>query len=125
MVALPVTLLASFESVGIERVMSPNDSVAAPKPRSPIVAVLLSGVFPGLGQLYNRQPLKALLFGGVSAVLGFGPMSPLTVDIEPGDPAAGLTRVLLTSVPFLVVALWSVLDAYRVAQRSQPAARSE
>jgi hypothetical protein len=30
----------------------------------------------------------------------------------------GLEKVLLASLPFLVVALWSVLDAYRAARRS-------
>jgi len=79
---------------------------------------MLSGLFPGLGQLYNRERLKAALFliGGVPT--GFGPFSALDVDISPDDLGAGLLAILRASLPFLVLALWSVIDAYRVARRA-------
>jgi TM2 domain-containing membrane protein YozV len=100
--------------------MSSNTPTAViPKRRSPMVAVLLSGLFPGLGQLYNRQKVKAGLFVVGGVVTGFGPLSSLDVDIDMNDPVAGLQRVLLGSLPFLIVALWSVVDAYRTAQRSK------
>jgi hypothetical protein len=88
------------------------------KRRSPLLAVFLSGVFPGLGQLYNRERLKALLFFIGGAVTAFGPLNPLNVDIDLDDPVAGLRKVLLLSVPFLAIALWSVLDAYRTARQT-------
>jgi hypothetical protein len=78
---------------------------------------MLSGIFPGLGQLYNRERVKALLFFVGGAVIGFGPLSPLDTDIDLDNPIAGLRRVLLLSLPFLAIALWSVVDAYRTAQR--------
>lgn len=78
-----------------------------------MVAVALSGLFPGLGQLYRRQRLKALLFGVAGVLTAFGPFSPADIDIDLNDPAAGLRGVLLASLPFLGVALWSVIDAYR------------
>ncbi len=86
--------------------------------RRALVAVVLSGLFPGLGQLYNRERLKAALFliGGV--LTGFGPFSALDVDISPDDLGAGLLAILRASLPFLVLALWSVIDAYRVARRA-------
>jgi len=84
--------------------------------RSPLLAAVLSGLFPGLGQLYNRERLKALLFliGGV--VFAAGPFSPLEVNIDLDNPAAGMRNLLLASLPFSVVALWSVIDAYRTAR---------
>jgi len=90
---------------------------AVPKSRSPMLAVFLSGIFPGLGQLYNRDWRKAVLFSVGGLLSGFGPLSPLSIDIDPGDPATGLLQVLLESLPFMVVALWSVIDAYRSARR--------
>jgi hypothetical protein len=84
--------------------------------RNPLVAIFLSGIFPGLGQLYNGERGKAALFALGAALTGFGPLSPLDVDIDLGDPAAGLRGILLASVPFLIVAVWSVADAYRVAR---------
>ncbi len=91
------------------------------KRRSPLLAVILSGLFPGLGQWYNGEKWKALLFFIGGAVTAFGPLNPLEVDIDPSAPTVGLEKVLLTSLPFLLVALWSVLDALRAARRS-PAA---
>lgn len=92
--------------------------------RSPILAAFLSGIFPGFGQLYNRERLKALLFFACGAVSAFGPFNPLDVDIDLDDPAAGLRKVLLASLPFLLVATWSVIDAYRTARQTiAPATR--
>jgi len=79
---------------------------------------MLSGIFPGLGQLYNRERWKALLFFVGGALTAFGPLSPLDVDIDLDDPFAGLRSLLRASLPFLLVALWSVIDAYRAARRS-------
>ena len=42
----------------------PDATRASSARRKPLVAAALSGVFPGLGQLYNRDRLKALLFLG-------------------------------------------------------------
>jgi hypothetical protein len=85
--------------------------------RRPLLAAFLSGLFPGLGQLYNRERRKAALFAIAGVLTGFGPWSPADVDIDLGDPAAALRSLLLASLPFLAVALWSVIDAYRVAKR--------
>lgn len=95
-----------------------QQATGSPKRRSPLIAVILSGTFPGLGQLYNRERLKALLFFGGGLLTAFGPFNPLDVDIDLDNPAAGLRNVLLASLPFLAVALWSVVDAYRTAKRS-------
>jgi hypothetical protein len=98
--------------------MPTGNKPSAPTPgRSPLLAAVLSGFFPGLGQLYNRERLKALLFlvGGVLTAVG--PLSPLDVNIDLDNPAAGMRNVLLASLPFLIIALWSVIDAYRIARR--------
>jgi hypothetical protein len=87
--------------------------------RRPLLAVFLSGLFPGLGQLYNRERGKAALFGVAGLLTAFGPWGPGDVDIDLADPAAGLRAVLWASLPFLLVALWSVADAYRVARRTR------
>ena len=74
---------------------------------------LLSGIFPGLGQLYNREYLKAVLFIMPGAVLTWLFMRAVPTDIlalaQPG-PSLILPMVLL-----LVVWLWAIVDAWRVA----------
>jgi hypothetical protein len=97
---------------------SGNEPGAPPPRRSPLLAVVLSGLFPGLGQLYNREPLKGLLFGIGGVVTAVGPFSPLDVNIDLDNPAAGMRNALLASLPFLIIALWSVVDAYRTARRT-------
>src|SRR5215468_1672262 len=88
-----------------------TDVMAAP--RSRIAAAFLSGIFPGLGQLYKREVRKAALFALGAILTGVWPLSPLDMDIDPGDIAGGLRWVLLASLPFIVIALWSVVDAYQ------------
>ena len=100
--------------------MTPQDETATvSRPRNPLFAVLLSGLFPGLGQLYNRERWKGLVFVVAGMLTGFGPLGPLDVDIDIDEPTAGLRTALLLSLPFLAIALWSVFDAYRVAQRNR------
>jgi hypothetical protein len=88
----------------------------APPKKRPLLAAFLSGIFPGLGQLYNHQPLKGALFGVAAVVTGFGPLSPLDTNLDLGDPAGALRALLWASLPFMAVATWSVIDAYRAAK---------
>jgi hypothetical protein len=90
----------------------------APRPgrsKSRMIAVTLSGLFPGLGQLYNGDAWRALGFAVAGALAGFGPWNPFEVDIDLDDPMTGLRNVLLSSLPFLTIALWSAIDAWRRA----------
>jgi TM2 domain-containing membrane protein YozV len=66
---------------------------------NPFVAAVLSAVFPGLGQLYNRELEKGLLVIAASFI-------------------AGLSALILVGfVLFPLVWLYAVWDAYRVADR--------
>lgn len=82
------------------------------------MALFLSGIFPGLGQLYNRQPTKATLF----LVGGIVP-SWLLARSLPSDPVALLsvplgTNVIALSGLLLAIWIWSVVDAVMAAGRS-------
>lgn len=80
-----------------------------------VVAVILSGIFPGLGQLYNRQWVKGLAFAIAGAVLSWLLARALPGDLEtlastPAGPGA-LGRLGL----LLAVWVWSVVDAWWAA----------
>ena len=81
----------------------PLPTAAAPSyvrlPKNPILATFLSG-FPGLGQVYNGQPAKAMVFffGFVGAIYGTAQISPF--------PFAFL-------IPF--VYFYGMIDAYKSA----------
>ncbi len=83
--------------------------------RRQVVGFILSGIFPGLGQLYNREYLKGVLFIVPSAVLTW-----LVFRAAPTDLLAltqpNATLMLLLAI-LLAIWLWAIIDAWRVAGR--------
>jgi len=78
--------------------------------RRQTIALILSGIFPGLGQFYNRQHVK----GGLSVIVAGG-LSWLIMPAEPlalVHPGAALT---VPTVILLALWLWSIVDAWRAA----------
>ena len=81
--------------------------------RRQTIALVLSGIFPGLGQFYNRQHVKGglsvIVAGVLSWLIGRGmPAEPLAL-VHPG---AALT---VPTVVLLALWLWSIVDAWRAA----------
>ncbi len=66
--------------------------------RSPILAAILSFIVAGLGQIYNGQVAKGVIFIALQIING------------------ALTAVLIGWVLMPIVGLWAVLDAYFVAR---------
>ena len=81
--------------------------------RQKLIALILSGVFPGLGQFYTRQPRKGAAFLVAGVVLSWflgraAPAAPLTL-IQPG------ADLIVPLCVLLIVWLWSIIDAWRIA----------
>jgi hypothetical protein len=89
--------------------------VNTPTPRRKIVALILSGIFPGLGQFYNRQPVKGAAFVVAGVVLSWLSGRAVPVDLLAPHPPGTDLIVLLCLL--LAVWLWSLVDAWRVADR--------
>ena len=68
--------------------------------RSPVLAAVLSLIFSGLGQIYNGQITKGVVFIVVQLI------------------NAALTTVLIGFVLMPIVGLWAMIDAYIVARRN-------
>ncbi len=66
--------------------------------RSPILAAILSLIVAGLGQIYNGQVAKGVIFILLQIING------------------ALTAVLIGWVLMPIVGLWAVIDAYLVAR---------
>jgi hypothetical protein len=83
--------------------------------RRKTIALVLSGVFPGLGQFYNRQPLKGIVFlaGGVvlSWLLGRAVPTDLLALTQPG------ANLIVPLSVLLALSLWSIIDAWWAAGR--------
>ena len=77
------------------------------------IALILAGVFPGLGQFYNRQPGKGAAFSVAGIILSW-----LLGRAVPTDPLALIQPGADLIVPLcvlLIVWFWSIIDAWRVA----------
>ena len=78
-------------------------------------SLILSGIFPGLGQLYNREWIKGALFLAAGAILTW-----IFLRMAPTDPLALVEpqpRLMLAGVVLLALWLWAIADAWRVAGR--------
>lgn len=88
--------------------------MADPAPRRrQVIALMLSGIFPGIGQLYNRQPVK----GAIGVVLGVV-LTWAAARAAPADPVALAqpgADVLGPLLALLAVWVWSLIDAWRAA----------
>lgn len=94
------------------------------KKKNPLLALVLSGILPGLGQLYNRQILKALLFFVPTLVLiilarepstyllkSWGRMMDMSLDMSQ------LTKLLIYSSAATVILVAAMIDAKKSADR--------
>jgi TM2 domain-containing membrane protein YozV len=70
----------------------PSRSKKYAQGKDPTLAVILSLIFPGLGQFYNGDVLKGLVMLVVGAI------------------------VLRTVLGLIVMSVWSIIDAYQVAK---------
>lgn len=91
-------------------------------PKNPAIAGVLSGVMPGLGQFYCRQWRKgaAFLVGAIAVDASFGVSSGMLELLQSSGASASpdaLRKLLLGSLLFLAVAVWSVIDAVRTARK--------
>ena len=91
--------------------------------RNPWVAGILSGLIPGLGQFYNRQWWKGagflVGFMVVDWMLGVSAGFLRLVQANPSEVLPeDLAQLLLRSLAPLTIAIWSLVDAVRVARKS-------
>lgn len=92
--------------------------------KRPWLAVLLSLVFPGLGQLYNGQFTKAISIFALVIIVNMLSREPLEVFFEFADtsaledlPRATLTLVVGYSLATLFIAGISIYDANVTAKK--------
>lgn len=89
------------------------------KNKSVVLAVILSVLMPGLGQIYTSQFSKGLIILGLGLVINFLLIEPLAkveeVTAENVDGSL-LFIVLAYLVAILVLLIYSILDAKRAAE---------
>ncbi len=87
--------------------------------RNPGVALVLSAIFPGLGQFYNRQFGKGVAFFvvGVASSWMTSALLPSLDALLRGEPPKEIGLLTVALLLLLICYLWSMADAYRLAKR--------
>lgn len=90
--------------------------MAIVKKRRPIVAALLSLLFPGLGQLYNTRIRRAQVCFGIAVILTFVGVYILTTDVPLSF--SGSLIVFTLFFIFLGFYIFVIIDAFVGARRA-------
>jgi hypothetical protein len=83
--------------------------------RRAMIAFILSGFFPGLGQFYNRQPVQGAAFLIAGVVLSW--LAGRAVPADLTELAAPGSALLVPLLLLLAIWLWSAVAAWTGARR--------
>lgn len=88
------------------------------KIKRPLLSLFLSGLLPGLGQLYNGQIQKGIILVGLNIVINFLLRDPLEQVMENGFNVPGPVLVVFTGYTIAGLVLWiyAMADAKRYAE---------
>ncbi len=89
--------------------------------KNPLLALVLSAILPGLGQVYNSQYKKGLFFIGFNMIINFLIREPLAIvleNIDDLDKVDGPTMFVFVGYSLASMALWvyAMVDARRNAE---------
>jgi len=94
------------------------------KRKNPILALVLSGLLPGLGQLYNNQIPKGLLFFGLNILLSYVSYAPFvsflnswSSFLDSPPQMSQLLKLLIYSLVATVILIAAMIDAKMSADR--------
>jgi hypothetical protein len=101
------------------------------KIRRPFIALILSALFPGFGQIYNRQYNKGIFYICFKLVINLLRKEPLDILLEAkkaGDISVD-SNILIIVVAYTIadIVLWiiSIIDAKRNAEDLENKAQKE
>ncbi len=94
------------------------------KKKNPLLALILSGILPGLGQLYNNQVIKGLAFFTLNIALSYFSYEPFVYFLKSWNTVQGasldisqLTKLLVYSSAATVILVAAMIDAKKSADR--------
>ncbi|GBD39135.1 MAG: hypothetical protein KatS3mg078_0022 [Deltaproteobacteria bacterium] len=97
------------------------DAKQGSKKKNPLLALILSVIFPGLGQIYNGQVLKGVVIAVVNVsinLLLIGPLERLIQSLN-GASVDRATLIIVAGYTLAgtVILVYAALDAKRTADR--------
>jgi len=91
-----------------------------PKPKNPILALVLSAVLPGLGQIYNSQIVKGLVLLALNFGISYLISEPFALVLGSSGPLMDRPDIFLFLAYALagtVLVVVSMIDAKQTADR--------
>lgn len=90
------------------------------KRKNPTIALILSAIFPGLGQIYVKDMPKGAVLIVLNLIINYLLINPLEAIMESGSPVADkstLYVVLGYTVAGLILWIYAIIDAKKTAER--------
>ncbi len=90
------------------------------KRKNPTIALILSAIFPGLGQIYVRQIPKGAVLIALNLIINYLLINPLETIMESGGlvtDKSTLYVVLGYTVAGLILWIYAIVDAKKTAER--------
>jgi arabinogalactan oligomer/maltooligosaccharide transport system permease protein len=89
--------------------------------KNPTLALILSAIFPGLGQVYNNQVLKGISLIALNAIINFLLIDPIerVLNTPAGSIPDNPTLFIVSAYALigLVLLVYAIIDAKRTAER--------
>ena len=87
--------------------------------KNPILAIVLSALLPGLGQIYNAQIGKGLFFIGFNMIINFLIREPLLAVLDDPKSVDQPTMIVFIGYSLAGMVLWiyAIVDAKKNADR--------
>jgi hypothetical protein len=90
------------------------------KRKNPTIALILSAIFPGLGQIYVRQIPKGAVLIVLNLIINYLLISPLEVIMESGGSMSDMSTLYIVlgyTVAGLILWIYAIIDAKKTAER--------
>ncbi len=90
------------------------------KRKNPKIALILSAIFPGLGQIYVKQIPKGVVLIALNLIINYLLINPLEAFMTSGGSTADMSTIYIVlgyTVAGLILWIYAIVDAKRTAER--------
>jgi TM2 domain-containing membrane protein YozV len=90
------------------------------KRKNPKIALILSAIFPGLGQIYVKQIPKGVVLIALNLIINYLLINPLEAFMTSGGSTADMSTIYIVlgyTVAGLILWIYAIVDAKRAAER--------
>jgi TM2 domain-containing membrane protein YozV len=90
------------------------------KGKNPKIALILSAIFPGLGQIYVKQIPKGAILIVLNLIINFLLINPLEAIMESGGSMTDMSTLYIVlgyTVAGLILWIYAIIDAKKTAER--------